>query len=162
MALEGTYVHWLAVKIQPRYCCEDRTSSCCLCLTFVWYLFIDLQVDAYHLLCSSPLIPTSQTFPRSNVKLILVDLAFKPTPPFTVSINKFPSLLFFSTLLHFPAPPHLLHPSTPAQLAKRRMSSQGVRLSCLSHAICGVTLTHGVTFSTLLFPFSRDSEPRGD
>lgn len=69
--------------------------------------------------------------------------------------------VFFFTLLHFPTSPHLLHPSTPAQLAKRRMSRQGVRLSCLSHAICGVTLRHSVTFSTLPPPpppSSRDSE----
>lgn len=70
-------------------------------------------------------------------------------------------VFFFFTLLHFPTPPHLLHPSTPAQLAKRRMSRQGVRLSCLSHAICGVTLRHSVTFSTVRFPSSRDSEPKG-
>lgn len=120
MALEGTYVHWLAVNIQPRYCCEGRTSSCCLCLTFVWYLFIDLQVNADHLLCSSPLIPTSQTFPRSNVKLISVDLAFKPTPPFTVSINKFPSPPFFlhAAPLSCPTPPSpSLHTGSACQEA---------------------------------------------
>lgn len=40
------------------------------------------------------------------------------------------------------------------------MSRQGVRLSCLSHAICGVTLRHSVTFSTVFFPSGRDSKPR--
>lgn len=118
--------------------------------------------------------------PVSMFKPFWVHLAFKPTPPLQFpsigsppsSVIVFPpfsfscvSLALFSFSLHFTAPlscpTHLLHPSAPAQLAKRQMSGRGLRLSRLSHAICEVKLRHGVTFSTLLFPSSRDSEPRG-
>lgn len=60
-----------------------------------------------------------------------------------------PSTVFFAAPLFCPP---LLSPSLHTVSACQEVDDQGVRLSWLSHAICGVTRRHAITFSTLLFP----------